>query len=149
MIDVRTLAWYGRAMPTVRSLPTRVSVAEMLRRAFRLRCPRCGEGKLFSGWFAMPETCGYCGLRYEREPGYFVGAIYVNYAVTAVLCLGSAIALDVVIGVSLWVQIVVAATVSVLVPVGFFRYSRSVWLGIDHLVTSADDAMERRRRRPQ
>ena len=34
-----------------------------------------------------------------------------------------------------------------LVPVVFFRYSRSVWLGIDHFVTTTDEALERRSRR--
>ena len=28
----------------------------------------------------MHERCPACGLRYEREPGYFVGAIYISYA---------------------------------------------------------------------
>ena len=128
-------------------LPARVSVVEMLRRAFALRCPRCGESELFSGWFAMHETCAQCGLRYEREPGYFVGAIYVNYAVTAVVCLGGVIALDVAVGLPVWVQVTLACALAVLVPVVFFRYSRSVWLGIDHFVTTTDEAMERRGRR--
>ena len=119
----------------------------MLRRAFALRCPRCGDGALFSGWFAMHEACPECGLRYEREPGYFVGAIYVNYAVTAVVCLGSVIALDVAVGLPVWLQVTLACALATLVPVVFFRYSRSVWLGIDHFVTTTDEAMERRGRR--
>jgi uncharacterized protein (DUF983 family) len=149
VIDPSAAAWYGRAMGAVSHLPTGVSAGEMVRRAVGLRCPRCGEGRVFAGWFTMHETCARCGLRFEREPGYFVGAIYVNYAVTAVLCLGVPIALDVAIGVPLWAQVTLACAIAVLVPVVFFRYSRSVWLGIDHFVTSADDAMERRRRRPR
>lgn len=128
-------------------LPARVTVVEMLRRAFALRCPRCGDGALFSGWFAMHEACPECGLRYEREPGYFVGAIYVNYAVTAVVSLGSVIALDVAVGLPVWLQVTLACALAALVPVVFFRYSRSVWLGIDHFVTTTDEAMERRGRR--
>jgi uncharacterized protein (DUF983 family) len=136
-------------MPAVSHMPTSVSAGEMVRRAFRLRCPRCGDGELFGGWFAMHERCARCGLRFEREAGYFVGAIYVNYAITAVLCLGTPIALDVAFGIPLWAQIAIGCGIAVLVPVVFFRYSRSLWLGIDHFVTSADDAMERRRRRPR
>jgi uncharacterized protein (DUF983 family) len=136
-------------MGAVRQLPTGVSVWEMVRRALALRCARCGEGTLFAGWFAMHDTCPHCGLRFEREPGYFVGAIYVNYAATAVLCLGAPIALDVAFGIPSWAQVALGAALAVLVPVVFFRYSRSLWLGIDHFVTSADDAMELRRRRPR
>ena len=27
----------------------------------------------------MFESCSVCGLRYEREQGYFLGAMYVSY----------------------------------------------------------------------
>jgi uncharacterized protein (DUF983 family) len=121
----------------------------MLRRALALRCPRCGHGALFTGPFTMCEACAVCGLRFEREPGYFVGAIYVNYAVTAAACLGGAIALDVAFGIPVWAQLVVAGGLATLVPLLFFRYSRSLWLCIEHLVTAADEAMEHRRRRPE
>jgi hypothetical protein len=28
----------------------------------------------------MLKTCPHCGMTYEREPGYFYGAMYVSYA---------------------------------------------------------------------
>lgn len=147
MIDGGGAGCYGRPMAAVRPLPGPVPVGEMLRRALGLRCPRCGAAPLFAGRFAMHEACTVCALRFEREPGYFVGAIYVNYAVTAVACLGIPIALDVLFGLAAWSQVALGAALAVVVPLGFFRYARSLWLGIDHLVTAADDAMERRRRR--
>ena len=36
----------------------------------------------------MAEACALCGLRFERAQGYFVGAIYVNYAATVILAIG-------------------------------------------------------------
>jgi hypothetical protein len=27
----------------------------------------------------MNESCSICHLRYEREPGYFLGAMYISY----------------------------------------------------------------------
>ena len=33
----------------------------------------------------MANACALCGLMYERAQGYWVGAIYVNYAVTTVI----------------------------------------------------------------
>jgi uncharacterized protein (DUF983 family) len=47
----------------------------MLGRGVCLRCPRCGARSLFRTWFAMHERCAVCGLRFEREQGYFLGAI--------------------------------------------------------------------------
>src|SRR5713226_9343152 len=56
-----------------------------LRAIFHQRCPRCREGPIYSGslprgWLAMYERCPVCGLKYHREQGYFIGAMYVSYA---------------------------------------------------------------------
>lgn len=56
---------------------------------FALDCPRCGEGKLFKtkNPFAfgkiteMHENCSSCNLKYDREPGFFYGAMYISYAI--------------------------------------------------------------------
>ena len=43
----------------------------------RCRCPRCGEGKLFSGFLALAERCDQCGLDFSFAdpadgPAFFV-----------------------------------------------------------------------------
>jgi uncharacterized protein (DUF983 family) len=53
----------------------------------RQRCPRCRQGPIFRaplwrGFLAMHERCAVCGLKYEREPGYFLGAMYFSYALS-------------------------------------------------------------------
>ncbi|GIX48111.1 MAG: hypothetical protein KatS3mg131_2322 [Candidatus Tectimicrobiota bacterium] len=65
----------------------------LLSRGVRLRCPRCGERTLFRGWFAMHERCSACGLRFAREPGYFLGAMYINYGVAVLVAVGATLAL--------------------------------------------------------
>ena len=50
-------------------------------------CPRCRTGPIFRaplwrGYLAMHEKCPVCGLKYEREPGYFLGAMYFSYALS-------------------------------------------------------------------
>ena len=30
----------------------------------------------------MRDACPVCGLRFEREPGYFLGAMYVSYGLS-------------------------------------------------------------------
>jgi uncharacterized protein (DUF983 family) len=48
-------------------------------RALRLRCPNCGEGKMFSSWLRMRARCPVCGLKLERgEEGYQVGSYMFN-----------------------------------------------------------------------
>ena len=136
-------------MAVVRELPSRPSVGTALRRALALRCPRCGQGRVFDGWFAMRATCEACGLKYEREQGYFVGAIYVNFAVTVLIGFVPVIVADVVWGLSIGQQLAIAVPLMLLVPIVTFRWSRSLWLVVDYFVTSYDDrAMRLRRRRP-
>src|SRR5262245_27685083 len=121
----------ARAIPLVPPGP-----AVALRRALALRCPRCGGTRLFAGPFRMQERCAACGLTYEREQGFFVGAIYVNYAVTVASGIGLVLALDWLVGLTLTQQLVLGVAVVALVPLVFFRYSRSLWLAIDFLATS-------------
>jgi uncharacterized protein (DUF983 family) len=50
-------------------------------------CPRCREGAIFCGslwrsYLAMHERCPVCGLKFEREPGYFIGAMYFSYLIS-------------------------------------------------------------------
>jgi uncharacterized protein (DUF983 family) len=129
-------------MSATPAIPFVARPTTVLLRGLRLLCPRCGRTDLFSGWFRMRECCAVCGLRYEREQGYFVGAIYVNYAVTAIVAVGGVLVLDQMVGLDLPMQLALGIVLSLLVPLGFFRYSRSLWLVLDYLVTRADECRE-------
>ena len=96
----------------------------------------------------MRERCPVCGLRYEREQGYFVGAIYINYAMTVVVAAGTVLGLDATVGLTLAQQLALGVALAALVPLAFFRYSRSLWLCVDYLVTLADERREHDRQRP-
>src|SRR6185436_3352057 len=62
-------------------------------RALRLRCPECGISPMFvplrrtrsiRDWFEPLDGCPRCGYAYEREPGYFLLAIWGSqYGVVA------------------------------------------------------------------
>ena len=49
------------------------------------RCPRCREGRLFKSMFRMNDPCPVCGALHEREPGYFIGAMYFSYALAILI----------------------------------------------------------------
>jgi uncharacterized protein (DUF983 family) len=103
-------------------------------RGLRLRCAICGQGKLFKSWFEMHDACPSCGLDLRREQGYYVGAMYINYGLTASIIMA--------VGIPLADRVSRAALswplgiFAVLFPLWFFRYSRSLWLGIDLYLTS-------------
>lgn len=48
--------------------------------ALSRRCPRCLQGRIFCGLFQMNSKCPNCGLTFDREHGYFTGAMYVSYS---------------------------------------------------------------------
>lgn len=62
-------------MPTAQ----RATVAQLMTRALRLRCPHCGGRGIFASFFELKRQCPTCGLRLERGEGdYFVGAYLFN-----------------------------------------------------------------------
>lgn len=98
-----------------------------------LRCPRCLRGPLFRSFLTMHERCPVCGLVYEREPGYFTGAMVVSYAL-AVPTFGLMVIALLVAGLDTGVALLVGAAVYLVLAPFIFRYSRAVWSHFDWLL---------------
>lgn len=105
-------------------------ICQILIAGIRLKCPRCGRGPLFFGFFKMHPECPQCRLKFEREQGFFVGAIYLNYGATVAVAVPGFFILDYFAGVSLTRQLLLWGAFAVVFPLFFFRYSRSLWLGV-------------------
>jgi len=61
-----------------------------LRRGFRSRCPRCGQGKLFRAFLKVDDHCSACGLdftphRADDLPAYLVIVIVGHILVPLIL----------------------------------------------------------------
>ncbi|HMG36181.1 MAG TPA: DUF983 domain-containing protein [Blastocatellia bacterium] len=101
-------------------------------RALKLRCPECGDGPIYASLIRVRDHCPVCGLVFQREQGYFIGAIYINIIATESLLFASLI-LSLLIapgaGAGLYNVLLILAIV---LPVLFFRHSRALWLCIDH-----------------
>jgi len=128
----------------------RMSLWKILGRTLRLRCPTCGQGKLFRSWIRMERECSVCGLKYEREPGYFLGSIYFNYGVTAMIVTVSYLSLFAFTDIDKDVLLWSIAAFCVVFPLWFFRYARALWIAWDHFadpparMASAKQAEEQR-----
>jgi uncharacterized protein (DUF983 family) len=107
------------------------SLGRLLRRAFALKCPACGDASIFHGWFAMNETCPACGRRFNREPGYLLGSVYFNYGITASLVVVMYFAMFFGNVLSDPQRLAVLTTFGVLFPAWFFRYARALWIAFD------------------
>lgn len=118
------------------------SLLATVAKALRLRCPQCGGGRLFAGWFRMFERCPNCKLLYERAPGYFLGSAYINYGLTALIMTATYIGLRFGAGIERNVLAPPLLIFCVIFPLFFFRYARSFWLAMDFYfdVTGFDES---------
>jgi uncharacterized protein (DUF983 family) len=106
----------------------------LLQRGLRQRCPVCGRGKIFKGWIKTYERCPVCNFAYEREPGYYTGAIAINLVVSELLIAIIAVPLAASQAVPLWVLIVLGCTLPFLLPLLFYRPTKSLWMSFDHFI---------------
>jgi hypothetical protein len=109
----------------------RPPASTLIVRALKLKCPRCGQAPMFSGLFRTHERCAHCHLKYEREPGYFLGSIYINYGVTALLLTVAWITLRFGYGFDSRRLVIGLAAFLLVFQMFFFRYGRALWLALD------------------
>ncbi len=108
----------------------------MLARGLTKRCPLCGSGGLFTGWFRMRERCPGCGYRFEREEGFFLGAYVVNLGITEGLLLLLVVVPCIIFlaanpDTSLVPIVVGGLVAAVVAPLLFYPFSRTLWSAID------------------
>jgi uncharacterized protein (DUF983 family) len=99
-----------------------------------LRCPRCLKGRVWRGFVSMNATCPECGVVFERESGYFAGAMVVSYALAVPILAGIVIGLITIARLDVVVALIIGNTAYLLLVPFIFRYSRVVWLHIDWLI---------------
>ncbi len=109
---------------------------ETIVRVAQLRCPACGIGPLFQGLFAMAPECGRCGYSYKREPGFYLGSIYINYGVTAICTILLYALMVMGLGASHERALVVSLVVAVVLPIVLFRWARALLLALDNSVNA-------------
>ena len=96
------------------------SVSEALFRGFRQKCPACGEGKIFSKYLKVAETCGHCGeaLHHHRAddaPPYFTMLVTGHVIVGGVLAVERAWAPETWVHMAIWMPLLIVMSL-VLLP---------------------------------
>ena len=108
--------------------------SRLLGRALLLRCPNCGGGHLFSGFFNMKERCPTCGILLERgESDYFIGAYTLNLIAVEILLAGAFL---VVVLLTLpnppWNALQYGGVIlSILGAVFCYPFAKTTWLAVD------------------
>jgi uncharacterized protein (DUF983 family) len=103
------------------------------------KCPRCRQANIYPpglkgllGW--MNDQCPSCGLRFLRETGYFLGAMYISYGLGVLTILPVAVILATLVEWPLWAVLTVAVVQTLILMPIFFRYSRIIWLHVDQAI---------------
>src|SRR5688500_9677104 len=109
-------------------------VKQVIARAIRLRCPACGQGQVYRAGFRLNNRCHACGLPFIREQGYFVGAIYVNLLTTELIIFAAYLVLLFTLSSVSGVIVAILCALAVIFPIIFYPFTRSLWIGIDHII---------------
>lgn len=109
----------------------------------RRRCPECLGGSVFRSWLSTHERCPACGARFETEPGYYTGAMYVSYALQVPIFGLSALAAWLLLPGWPYHLLFLAAWIPALplLPL-VFVYSRVIWLHLDRYAQSHDPRLD-------
>jgi len=130
MVEEQARPVTGPAHPDI----SRQSPWRLLGRALLLRCPNCGHGRLFTGFFKMRERCPKCGILLERgESDYFIGAYTLNLIAVEVLLAGAFLLVVVATWPNPpWESLQYGGVVlSILGAVLCYPFAKTIWLAVD------------------
>jgi uncharacterized protein (DUF983 family) len=112
--------------PTVWSQETALKekrdVWQALKRGFRGRCPRCGEGKLFRAFLKTADSCSVCGQdftphRADDLPAYLVIVIVGHIVVPLALMIETNYSPPVALQLAIYLPLTFVASLALLQPV--------------------------------
>src|SRR5579872_3535134 len=110
-----------------------------VRDIFQQRCPRCRSGQIFRysifrGFPKMHERCPVCDLKFEREPGYFLGAMYISYGLGIVTVAAFAAVAWYVTGWWITTDTIVAVLIFLPLAPTLTFFARVLWIYLDQTV---------------
>ena len=112
-------------------------------------CPRCQEEKMYvnknpyklASLFEMNEKCSICELHYQIEPSFFYGAMYVNYALTVIVCVATFVIAKLLLNFTLTSTIIaIISALVILMPINS-RLSRNIYINM--FVSYEKDAIKK------
>ena len=100
-----------------------------------MKCPVCHEGEFFQAHpynlnrvGDLHANCPVCGVKYEKEVGFYTGAMYVSYAIGVAVCVSVWVALMVLLpDLGIITQIVAIASVMLFGAPLFYALSKIIW----------------------
>lgn len=97
-------------------------------------CPRCRKGDMFitpldlKKPLDMHPGCSHCKLNFAPEPGFYYGAMFVSYIITAFLFLAIALLLVFYFKWSVNAAMAIVIIVGLIIFIKILRISRAIYL---------------------
>jgi uncharacterized protein (DUF983 family) len=106
------------------------------------KCPRCHSGaifrsSIFRGFAKMNEHCPVCNLKFEREEGYFLGAMYISYGLALIVIIGLAGLLWALMHWSIHKSVILAVLLFLPAAPLITLFSRILWIYLDQTIDPA------------
>jgi len=101
---------------------------------FKQKCPNCYAGDIYKkrtylGFGKIHDRCSHCDHKYDKEPGFFFGAMYVSYALTVAEGVGTFIICQFFFESFLSIWMVPILLGVILLLAGFnYTFSRIIWM---------------------
>ena len=101
-------------------------------------CPRCQKESMYldknpfhlKNLLKMNDHCSHCGLKYQIEPSFFYGAMYVSYGLNVAIGIAAFIVSFVILNCSLKTSFIsIIAAIIVLFPF-VLRWSRNIYINM-------------------
>ncbi len=105
------------------------------------RCPRCGKGRLFSGFITVAPKCGVCDLDLSFADAGDGPAVFVSL-IAGFLVLGAALAVEIAYEPPLWIYPLVFAPLAVVVCVGLLRPFKGLLIASQYVNRAAPGRLE-------
>ncbi|GGG50929.1 DUF983 domain-containing protein [Bizionia arctica] len=104
--------------------------------ALNCKCPNCKKGNIFMNGgnlllFKIPKMnnkCPECNYKFEREVGFFFGAMFVSYALAAAQMITSLVVFWYFIDLSPLRVFAIIGVLAFLLSTFNFKLSRSIWI---------------------
>lgn len=112
---------------------TERSISTIALRGLRLSCPVCGRARVVQKLFRIRHHCPACAALFQREDGFFVGALSINVVTTELVVLAVYMFGQLVLNLREQLLWPLTFTTALLFPIAFYHHSWSIWLCLDHL----------------
>lgn len=101
------------------------------------KCPKCHEGEFFinknfyaKGFMKMHNNCKNCNESFNKEVGFYYGAMYVSYALNVTLGVGLFLLLVLLLKLSLITYLISFAVIILLLFPWIIRISRLLYINM-------------------